>query len=99
MNHKVKKHNKIGKRGWFGVFIIVAGVFSMAGLGTVAHNRRTEQWLNANDGNGQLRTTIDEVSAELQGYKSLKDKQQQQGSTCLVAGVALVIWGYRKYNP
>lgn len=95
----MKKLPKIGKRGWFGVIIIVAGLFSMAGLGNEAHDRSTEQWLNANDSNGQLRNTMDEVSAELQGYKSVKDKQEQEGATCLVFGAALLVWGYKKYNP
>jgi len=99
MKDKLKKLPKIGKRGWFGVFCVVAGLFSIAGLGKEVHDTRTEQMLNANDYNGAVRKTVDDVSAELQGYSSNADKQQQQGAACLVFGSALIIWGYKKYNP
>jgi hypothetical protein len=96
----IKKLPKIGKRGWFGVFCIVAGLSTMAGItGHETGNTRTEQWFNANDNGGQMRRMAEDVTAELQGYGSASDKRQHEGLSCLAFGSALVFWGYRKYNP
>ncbi len=89
---------KIGKRGWCGVVIVIIAFGTFIGANKSAEDLIHTTWTTS----GSDSVFEDEALAKAAGYDSYSDylagQNRESGAIFSVVGLALVVWGYTKYN-
>jgi len=89
---------KIGKRGWLGVVILFFALLTFFG----AEKSAQDLIQTTSDTFGSGRVAVDEALARAAGHSSysgyLAQQNRQSGAMFSAVSIALIIWGYRRYN-
>jgi hypothetical protein len=82
-----------GWLGWFGVFLIFLGFKGLVLPNNDQYSDSKEYLLNGLIISGPMKKSMDEIEANLEGYKSLRDKKIKDAMLVIAVGGAFILGG------